>query len=160
MGRKLEELDAKDPKAWIFDLTENDGGSITPMLWQMYNLIDQDSIYSFVNSKGYEEKQSRKMWDTEGDKSAQRMLDLFKLDPAELEPTKLKNTYIPIIVLTSKKTASSGEFFVAAFKGQKNVTVIGQPTNGLTSGNSEYPLGKNYLLNLTTDVLKDREDKI
>ncbi|WDF69186.1 S41 family peptidase [Sphingobacterium oryzagri] len=160
IGNQLKALDDKQPKAWIFDLTENDGGSITPMLWQMYDLIDQDTIYSFVNRDGKEERQRKTMWDAEGDSAQQRLLDIFKLNHHELQHVKLKNTDVPIILLTSSKTASSGEFFVAAFKGQKNVIVIGQPTNGLTSGNSEYPLGKDYLLILTTDVLKDRLGKI
>lgn len=160
MGRQLLELDARSPKAWIFDLTENDGGSIVPMLWHMYNLIDQDSVYSFVDGNGVQERQGKKMWDAAGDSISQRLLDLFKLSPVELEPVKLKHTDIPIIILTSRKTASSGEFFVAAFKGQKNVTIIGRRTNGLTSGNEAYPIGKDYLLNLTTAVLQDREGKV
>lgn len=160
MGQQLQELDARSPKAWIFDLTENDGGSIVPMLWQMYNLIDQDSVYSFVDGNGKQERQGKKIWEAEGDSVSQRLLDLFKLNPVELEPVKLKHADIPIILLTSRKTASSGEFFVAAFKGQKNVTVIGRRTNGLTSGNEAYPLGKDYLLNLTTAVLQDREGKV
>ncbi|TDS14688.1 S41 family peptidase [Sphingobacterium paludis] len=159
IGSQLQELDARNPEAWIFDVTENDGGSIIPMLWQMYALIDQDTIHSFLNSRGQEEKQTRIMWQTNGEKFEERLFELFKLNDVSLHPVKLSHTDIPIILLTSQKTASSGEFFVAAFKGQKNVTVIGQQTNGLTSGNTAYPLAKSYLLNLTTDVLKDRSGK-
>lgn len=159
IGSQLQQLDAMNPEAWIFDVTENDGGSIIPMLWQMSTLIDKDSVYSFVDRHGKEEKQTKMMWKTNGDKFEERLFELFKLNDESLRPVKLVHTNVPIILLTSRKTASSGEFFVAAFKGQKNVTVVGQQTNGLTSGNTEYPLGKSYLLNLTTDVLKDRNDK-
>lgn len=161
IGNQLKELDRKNPKAWIFDLTENEGGSRVPMLWPMYYLIDQDEVYSDVDSKGKEEKVKKMMWDTTGeDEDGLMFFELAGLGDEKLIPKEMVNTNIPIIILTSEKTASSGEFFVAAFKGQRNVTVIGQKTSGLTSGNEAINLSKNYLLNLTTSVIKDRTGKV
>lgn len=161
IGEQLHELDEKNPKAWIFDVTENQGGVTPPMLWQMYYLIDQDEIYSFVDNKGEEEVETKKQW--EPDTTSEIDMQIFewaRLNDESLIPKELDNTDIPIVILTSAQTASAAEFFVGAFKGQKNVTVIGQKTTGLTSGNVAYDLGKNYVVNLTTAVMKDRAGKV
>jgi len=161
IGIQLDELDKKNPKAWIFDLTENEGGNIMPMLWQMYYLIDGNIAYMDIESNGKENNTNKAMWDTTGeDKDGLMFFELSGLNDEKLQPKKTVNTNIPIVILTSEKTASSGEFFAATFKGQKNVTLIGQKTNGLTSGNEALVLNKNYVINLTTGVLKDKTGKI
>ncbi len=158
IGQQLLELDSKHPKAWIIDLTENDGGSIYPMLWQFASLIDNMETYSDVDNQGNETKQ-RKIFDVieEEDK---RYFELMNFDYNKVKPVELKNINIPIIVLTSSTTGSAGEFVAASFKGQRNVKLIGQTTAGATSGNSDYLLNKNYMLILTTSVIKDRTGKI
>lgn len=158
IGNQLLELDKQNPKAWIIDLTENGGGSIYPMLWQFASLIDNMETYSDIDNKGNETKQ-RKIFDVieEEDK---RYFELMNFDYEKVRPVELINVDVPIVVLTSGTTGSAAEFFAVAFKGQKNVRLIGQTTAGATSGNSDYLLNKNYMLNLTTSVIKDRTGKV
>src|SRR5690606_10315127 len=138
-----------------------EGGNIMPMLWQMYYLIDGNIAYMDIESNGKENNTNKAMWDTTGEhKDGLMFFELSGLNDEKLQPKKTVNTNIPIVIVTSEKTASSGEFFAATFKGQKNVTLIGQKTNGLTSGNEALVLNKNYVINLTTGVLKDKTGKI
>lgn len=161
IGEQIALLDQQNPKAWIFDVSSNNGGSIVPMLWQFYAFIDQDKIYSTVDGRGKEQLVNRAIWNNPNASEEELMfMDLTGLSDKSLNSVEVKNNKLPIYILTSNKTASSGEFFVAAFKGQKNVKVIGQTTNGLTSSNEVFPIGAQYIVNLMTSVLKDREGKI
>ncbi|WP_343557707.1 S41 family peptidase [Sphingobacterium sp.] len=158
VGAQLKVLDTKHPKAWIIDLTENDGGSIFPMIWQFVSLLDVDETYSLVDREGIEVRERARLKNLSGEEL--KMAQLFGLDPDKVPTISVRNKDIPIVLLVSELTSSAGEFFVAHFKGQKNVTVLGQTTSGQTSGNSQFPIGNNYMVNLTTDVLKDRSGKL
>ena len=158
IGVQLKALDAQDPKAWIIDLTDNNGGSIFPMVWHFADLIDVDSTYSTVDRTGAEDKQKVRMRDLND--QDQKWAKLFDLEYDKVPPVDIKNKNVPIVLLVSEVTSSSGEFFITHFKGQKNVTIIGQMTSGQTSANDQFPVGHNYMINLTTAVLKDRTGKI
>ncbi len=155
---QLKNLDQRNPKGWIIDLTENNGGNIMPMIWNFPSLLDTDKTYSYVNAQGNENHApTRYTIDNDDDL---KYFKLLQLEPEKVKPIKIKHHNVPIVILTSNLTASSGEFFTAYFKGQKNVTVIGQKTNGLTSGNTPFNISKNCMIMLTTTVLKDRNGKV
>ncbi|MGE8292703.1 MAG: S41 family peptidase [Sphingobacterium sp.] len=158
IGIQLKNLDAQEPKAWIIDLTENNGGNIMPMIWQFPSLLDTDKTYAYVDAQGKETK-AITYYTVESPEDL-TYFQLFQLEPDQVKPVKLRHNDIPIILLTSNITASSGEFFTAHFKGQKNVKVIGQKTGGLTSGNAPFNINKNCMVMLTTSVLKDRNGKV
>ncbi len=158
MAVQLRALDAQQPKAWIIDLTENDGGSIFPMIWHFASLIDVDSTYALVARDGVEEKQKVRMNNLND--HDQKMAKLFDLEYDQIPPIDIKNKNVPIVLLVSRFTSSSGEFFAAHFKGQKNVTIMGQTTSGHTSANEQFAVGNNYMINLTTSVIKDRIGKV
>jgi len=158
IGKQLKELDNKNPKAWIIDLTENNGGMNYPMIWHFESLIDVSKTYSYVSNDGSEMKVPKR-FKIEG-KSDQKTADILGLNPEILPSIKIKNRKVPIIILTSPLTASAGEFFVAYFKGQKNVTILGQKTNGSTTANQTFILDKRLGLNLSVSVLKDRTGKV
>lgn len=158
IGIQLKYLDAQQPKAWILDLTENNGGNIMPMIWQFPSLLDTDKTYSYVDAQGKETKATTR-YIVESPEDL-KYFQLFQLEPDKVKPVQLKHVDVPIILLTSNVTASSGEFFTAHFKGQKNVKVIGQKTGGLTSGNAPFNINNNCMVMLTTTVLKDRNGKV
>ncbi|MDR2273851.1 MAG: S41 family peptidase [Sphingobacterium sp.] len=158
MAVQLKALDGQQPKAWIIDLTENDGGSIFPMIWHFASLIDVDSTYALVARDGVEEKQKVRMNNLND--HDQKMAKLFDLEYDQIPPIDIKNKNVPIVLLVSRFTSSSGEFFAAHFKGQKNVTIMGQTTSGHTSANEQFAVGNNYMINLTTSVIKDRIGKV
>lgn len=146
----LEELSSQNPKGWIIDVRGNEGGMFTPMYAAIQPLLDHPQVVGSVNitnvSTFYTYKKGKVYF-------GKRLLYTFEAAP------KIKHATKPIIILTDNKTASSGEFIVAAFKGQKNVTQIGRPTNGLTSDNQEYKLSDGAFLILTNGTLIDRSKK-
>lgn len=159
---QLKELDSQNPKAWIIDLTENDGGSAYPMTVPFHDLIDTNITYSYYTGKDINgndilvnnNKLPHDGFYTVDDSVAQ----MFKLD--SIQTIKIRNNNVPIIILTSQLTTSSGEITTTHFMGQKNVTIIGLKTAGLTSGNELIPLSHGYNLNLMMGVLRDRRGKI
>ena len=162
LQKQLLELDGKQPKAWIIDLTENEGGSCSPMIIPFHGLIDSTETFCYFD--GTRDKDGNEVL-VDRFKIPQNGLyidsDLeakyFKFDSVQMLP--LKNNKIPIIVLISEITASSGEIAACHFLGQKNVTVIGTTSAGLTSGNELYYVDKGYSINLMTGLLHDRKGK-
>jgi len=158
IGKQLEFLDQNNPKAWIIDITENSGGANYPMIWHFASLIDVDYTYSEVGKDGQEQKVSVILRPRGAE--AKQVYDILGLDPLKSPPVKLKNNNIPIIILTSYYTASAAEAFLLHFKGQKNVTIVGQKTAGRTSSNQYYEIGNNLSIELTVSLLKERNGKI
>ena len=157
--QQIQLLDRLNPKAWIIDLTENSaGGSVFPMIWHLANLIDTDYTYSNIDNKGKEERVQTKQNNLS--KKEQEIAKLLDLQYEQNPAIAIRNNRIPIIVLTSGLTVSASEFLVAHFKGQKNVRIVGQTTAGNTSANYPYIIGKNFQVNLTVGVIKDRTGKI
>lgn len=159
---QLIELDKQNPKAWIIDLTENDGGSYIPMVVPFHSLIDTNKTFSYF--EGEVDEQGNKVLKnafevpedglyTDSSKEAK----VVKLD--SLQAVQLRNNKVPIIVLVSNITGSSGEIFAAHFIGQRNVALVGTKTNGLTSSNELIYVDKGYSVNLMTALLRDRNGK-
>ena len=63
---------------------------------------------------------------------------------------------VPVAVLTSGTTASSGEQTLLAFRGLDNARVFGDPTRGYASVNQEYPLYTGRTMVLTTGISQAR----
>jgi len=73
---------------------------------------------------------------------------------------KLKEGKKPIIVLTGRRTVSSGEIVALAFKGKEQVYLYGEPTAGYTTANATYTLSDNSMLVLTVCMEADRNGRI
>lgn len=158
---QIQELDNQNPEAWIIDLTENKGGAAFPMLVPFHDLIDTTKTfsYSYGNDslgneiiKGAFELPSNRMY-----VNTEEAAKILNLD--SIQANHILNHRKPIIILTSNLTASSGEITTLHFKGQKNLTVVGTKTMGLTSGNELFPLSHGYNVNLMQAVLHDRTGK-
>lgn len=162
LQKQIRELDGEAPKAWIIDLTENDGGSYIPMVIPFHSLIDTSQTFSYFD--GTRDKNGNEV-----------LVDKFQIPQDGLyidnsieaqycqidtvQGQQLKHNKIPIIILVSGITGSSGEITASHFFGQKNVTVVGTKTVGLTSGNELYYIDKGYSINLMTALLHDRKGK-
>ncbi|UKB82227.1 S41 family peptidase [Chryseobacterium sp. MEBOG06] len=146
---KIKLLDTHQLQAWIIDLRENDGGMFSPMFRAIEPFLDQQNV---VGSKDNEGKVGYYKY-----KDKNILFDNTIIATINVEKIKLKNKDIPVFVLVSKKTASSGEFVTAALAGQKNVRIIGANTQGLTSDNSEFRLLDGAILKLTTGILINRK---
>ncbi|WP_276729223.1 S41 family peptidase [Chryseobacterium carnipullorum] len=149
--KKIEELNAKKPKGWILDLRDNGGGMFYPMFAALSPMLDKQNVIGTVDA---ERQYAFFKYNTNGDLyEGKPLAHHFNIKKVPQQITK------PIVVMVNKKTSSSGEFCTVAFAGQKNVTVIGQNTMGLTSGNQEYKLSDGAFLILTTGNIVDRNKK-
>lgn len=149
--KKIEELNAQNPKGWILDLRDNGGGMFYPMFAALSPMLDKKNVIGTVDAEG---KYAFFDYDSKGNLyEGKQLAHHFNIKKIPQRITK------PIVVMVNKKTSSSGEFCTVAFAGQKNTTVIGQNTMGLTSGNQEYKLSDGAFLILTTGNIVDRNKK-
>ncbi|MFH6943168.1 S41 family peptidase [Flavobacterium sp. FlaQc-50] len=146
--KKIKKLEKINPKAWIIDVRENDGGMFSPMFKSIYPFLDAVNVVGSIDNSGEIGYYSNTNSNINFNKTV--------IATFQTPDIKIKKKNRPIYILTSKKTASSGEFIVASFKGQKNVKIIGCNTQGLTSDNSEFRLIDNAILKITTGILMDR----
>ncbi|RBQ04510.1 S41 family peptidase [Pedobacter miscanthi] len=147
----LSKLAAEKPKGWILDLRDNEGGMFAPMFAAISPLIDQPDAIGWVNGNG-----KNIFFNFKDDKlfENKRAVYMIKLDPQKI---KIKSTNLAVLI--NEKTASSGEFAAICFAGQKNTTIVGNKTNGLTSANQEHKLSDGAFLVLTEGITIDRNLK-
>ncbi len=144
---------------WIIDVRDNDGGADMPMIAGLGPLLDEENSYygidesGTVRTKSYYQNGTYYNLETQTDSSATPIV-------RTTTNYELSNPGLPVVVLTSRKTASSAEAVVAIFQGQENVTVVGEKTNGLTTVNSFNFLEDNAVLNLTMAHYANRDKKL
>jgi len=143
-------LDEKDPKGWIIDLRKNTGGNCWPMLAGIGPLLGNGVCGYFV--------------------SAREKIPILYNDGLAMQGRhvrcraskgyKIKSGNTSIIVLTGKRTVSSGEIIALAFKGKEQVYLYGEPTAGYTTANATYTLSDNSMLVLSVCMEADRTGKV
>lgn len=145
INEMIKKLDSENEiKGWVIDLRTNTGGSIRPMIVGLGSLVGEGTLGYFIT------KEEKVPWILENGKfDMNRITQMYKL----------KNPSSKIAILIGKKTASAGEATVISFIGKKNVKLFGQPTRGLTSGNSTHPLSDGRSLALATSFEMDRTGK-
>ena len=75
-------------------------------------------------------------------------------------PSSLSHLFnAAVAVLTSPRTASSGEAVTISFRGRPNTRSFGQPTAGLSTANQNYALPDGSMILLTVSVEADRTGK-
>ena len=146
----IASLDEHNPKGWIIDLRKNTGGNCWPMLAGIGPLLGNGVCGYFV--------------------SAREKIPIIYTDGAALQGKyvrcratsgyKMKSDKNPIIVLTGRRTVSSGEIVALAFKAREQVYFYGEPTAGYTTANATYTLSDNSMLVLTVCMEADRTGKI
>ena len=123
-------------RGWVVDLRANRGGNMWPMLAGLEPLLRGQTLGWFQYRDG-----TRRAWRNETRDPAAAVGDLGRL---------------PVAVLLSRNTASSGEAVAVAFRGRPETRSFGTPTRGLSTGNAGYPLQDGTVLQLTTTVFVDR----
>ncbi|MGH8036782.1 MAG: S41 family peptidase [Stenotrophomonas sp.] len=127
-------------RGWVVDLRDNGGGNMWPMLAGLEPLLRNQTLGWFQRRDG-----SRRAWRNDVTDGAAQVKDLGQL---------------PVAVLTSRTTASSGEAVVVAFQGRPGTRRFGMPTRGLSTGNAGYPLKDGTVLQLTTTSFVDRAQHV
>lgn len=127
-------------RGWVVDLRSNTGGNMWPMLAGLEPLLRNQTLGWFQQRDG-----SRRAWRIETVDGADELHDLAQM---------------PVGVLTSGRTASSGEAVVVAFRGRPHTRSFGTPTTGLATGNAGYRLQDGTVLQLTTTSFVDRTQNV
>jgi carboxyl-terminal processing protease len=146
----LRKLNSSNIKGWIIDLRENTGGNMEPMLAGLGPIFNTEKLGSLVDVNGRKESWSYKdgtyYWENK------KILTVSN-------PVKIAHN-IPIAVLISSQTGSSGECVVVSFIGNGMTKTFGQPTWGLTTGNGSFDLPDGARMMLASTRMADRNGKV
>ncbi|WP_435138236.1 S41 family peptidase [Formosa sp. A9] len=145
----IKSIDHKNIKGWILDLRKNTGGNCWPMLAGVGPLLNEGICGYFIDRK---HKKSSWFY-----KNGETGMDSTIITKISKTPYKLINETPCIAVLTSSKTCSSGEVVTVAFRNKKNTKSFGEPTAGLTTGNTQFDLSDGSAIFLTTSIYADRK---
>lgn len=133
------EIFARAPQVeagWIIDLRGNTGGNMWPMLAALESFLGDGTLGFFQDRR----RQSSP-WQLESYVPREQDLDL---------------TASRVALLTSSKTASSGEAIAIAFRGRPGTKSFGTKTAGLATGNTGFKLTDGSQIMLTTSLMLDR----
>lgn len=136
---------------WIVDLRLNHGGNMWPMLSGIGPLAGRGELGAFVRGE------ERWPWHHEAGKASMDGEALSEIRGKAL-PTLLDP--VPIAVLTSPLTASSGEMLTLSFMRRVGTRLFGESTRGLTTSNSLYELPDGAALLVTSAIGADRTGQI
>jgi len=131
---------------WIMDLQSNTGGNMWPMLAGVAPLLTPGAVGAFTYPDGttetWENTGTVAIWD----------------DTAMTANSRPNPKYegLPVAVLISSHTGSSGEAVAIAFHGQEESRFFGQPTAGLTTSNEPVELSDGAIIALTMSNFTDR----
>lgn len=147
----IAKLDNDGVHKWIIDLRKNTGGNCWPMLAGIGPLLGEGICGYFVNA-GERIPISYSSGAAKQGKYTRCQVSgiAYQLKPGQKS----------IVVLTGKRTSSSGEIVALAFKGKEGVYFYGEPTAGYTTANATYTLSNNSMLVLTVCREADRSGRI
>jgi C-terminal processing protease CtpA/Prc len=123
---------------WVVDLRNDTGGNMMPMLEGLRPLLGDRPLGSFRNADGHLSPFSA----------------INRLDKMQFKGPALEHA--TVAVLLGQRTGSSGEVVAVSFVGRPLTGSFGQPTAGLSSANTGFPLPDHSMIFLTTAIDMDR----
>lgn len=131
----LYDLEAQGVRRWIIDLRRNDGGNMWPMLAGLTPLLGLGTYGAFVDPVAAND------WDWRFDGKTLGTFKKYDGKAGEGSLTipnyhALNGQTVPVAVLTSEVTSSSGEMILIALLGRDTTRTFGEKTGGLTSSNA------------------------
>lgn len=149
--RLLLSLAGRGAERWVLDLRLNLGGNMWPMLAGVGPLAATGELGAFVRG------QERWPW-RYADGAASIGDEILCQTEGPVLPALAGN--VPVAVLTSPLTASSGEIIALSFLGRPGTRLFGEATRGLTTSNSLYELSDGAALLVTTAHDADRSGRV
>lgn len=148
----IRSVDASRPCGWIVDLRDNDGGDMWPMLAGIGPILGE----GVAGSMKYPDGTDQVWWYRAGGSGwADEPYVQMKGEPYTLHVSN-----VPVAVLVSGTTASSGEIMMVSFVGRPHSRSFGKASAGLSTGNSSYHLSDGALMLLTTSIYADRTGRM
>ncbi|MDX2247702.1 MAG: S41 family peptidase [Bacteroidia bacterium] len=141
-----------NPKGWIVDLRLNGGGTMYPMLAGLCDFYGDTKIGAFAEkTSGYNES-----WIIKDQNLyiAERQMTDYHLSKMG---TNLSLDSLPVVVLISAATSSSGEITAISFKNRPRTRFIGEETAGYTTTVTWQPITENIVMQLTVSFYADRQ---
>lgn len=149
---QIAHLDASTPIGWMIDLTDNTGGNMWPMLAGLGPFLGEGTLGAFAFPD-----QPPVVW-------------FYRAGQAGVGDTCLTQTttdgYVlctarpRVAILTSTRTASSGEAVALAFSGRRQTRRFGAPTRGLTTANEGFDLPDGATISITVATFMDRNGRV
>ncbi|MGH2479614.1 MAG: S41 family peptidase, partial [Ktedonobacteraceae bacterium] len=149
--RLIGEIDQATTCGWVIDLRGNTGGNMWPMVAGVGPILGEGAWVAFEAPW-----EKRVAFYRGGQAGIEPDEVLSEVD----QPTHLKRPEPPVAVLTSRLTASSGEFTALAFWGLPRVRTFGEPTAGLPTANRRIELSDGAMIALTVSLGADRTGRV
>jgi carboxyl-terminal processing protease len=149
---QIAQLDASAPIGWMVDLTDNTGGNMWPMLAGLGPLLGEGTLGAFA----FPELPPVPWFYTAGQAGVADTC----LTQTTTGGYELQRAHTPIAILTSTRTASSGEAVALAFCGRAQTRRFGTPTRGLTTANEGFDLPDGATISITVATFMDRIGRI
>ena len=152
MHTAIRERDRDDLAGWIVDLRLNGGGNMFPMLAGIGPILGEGTAgYFFDHERGFFLEFGYRYGAALAGATA-----VTEVVP----PYELLRPGPRVAVITSRRTASSGEAIAVAFRGRPNTRFFGSPTCGVPTSNQGFRLSDGGVLLLTTALDADRMRRI
>ena len=151
IAEQLMALDSQELKGWVIDLRRNSGGNMWPMLAALSPLFGNKRLGYFISPDG-----SKIQWGTYNNFSVLDNRYQYRF-PSQYS---VRNANIPIAVLVSSKTASSGEAVLIATRAFENVRTFGEASCGQSTSNKRYKLSNGDSLLVTGAVMADFKGEV
>ncbi len=139
--------DRDDLLGWIVDLRSNGGGNMWPMIAGLGPILGDGPLGYFIGPTGTET-----LWEYRDGVSRSGGTAITTVSA----PYVLKRQRPRVAVLSDVGIASSGEATLIAFRQRADTRSFGQPTCGLSTANSTFPLSDGATFTITTSVMADR----
>lgn len=149
LNDSLCSLLGRNVKGIVLDLRLNGGGAMYPMMLGLEQLLGSGKIGSFISKKN-------EGWFI---KNHNFLLDTTIVTSLTPKCSNQAET-LPVVLLTSASTGSSGEFLVMAFKGRKKTLVLGAETAGYVTAVAGFPVDDSAYMYLSTGYGTDRNGRV
>lgn len=149
LNDSLCSLLGRNIKGIILDLRLNGGGAMHPMILGVEQLLTQGYVGSFQIKK----KEDWILKDNE-----------FYVDNrliSKINPKCTNNAQnMPVVMIISPHTGSAAECMIIAFKGRKNLVLLGSKTAGYVTVNTGIPINDMAFMNLAVGYSADRNERL
>jgi carboxyl-terminal processing protease len=156
---RMRDVDDGSLCGWIVDLRDNAGGNVWPMLGALGPLMGDGELGGgWVDAEGT--RLDAVQWYRDGVvgiDSEDGRVERIVIDGVPFVPSR---PAMPVAVLLSGRTASSGEGVAVAFAGLDHARSFGEHTVGLTSANVPHVLPDGALLVFPVGYSVDRKGRV
>ncbi|MEZ4828874.1 MAG: S41 family peptidase [Bacteroidia bacterium] len=139
------------PEGWIVDLRLNGGGTMYPMLTGLSDFYGDTKVGAFADRvTGLQQD-----WIL---KNSDLYFGEWQATDYHLSSQSqgLRLDTVPVVVLISAATSSSGELTAITFKNRPKTRFMGEETAGYTTTVSWQPVAENIVIQLTVSYYADR----